>query len=54
MSGAAPETQCITIDIVDDMDFEENHSFSVSIMNITPPIGFAGELASVVIQDNNG
>ena len=54
MSGAAPDTQCITIDIVDDMDFEESHNFSISIMTITPSIAFSGELTSVVIQDNNG
>ena len=54
VSGPAPDTQCIAIDIVDDMDFEENHSFSVSIMNIKPSIAFAGLPTSVVIQDNNG
>ena len=54
VSGAAPDTQCITIDIVDDMDFEESHNFSISIMTITPSIAFSGELTSVVIQDNNG
>ena len=27
VSGAAPDTQCITIDIIDDLDFEENQSF---------------------------
>ena len=54
VSGPAPDTQCIAIDIVDDMDFEENHSFSVSIKNIKPSIAFAGSLASVVIEDNNG
>ena len=54
VSGAAPDTQCITIDIADDMDFEETQNFSVSIMTITPSIAFAEELASVVIQDNNG
>ena len=54
MSGAAPDTQCITIDIVDDMDFEESHIFSVSIINVAPFIAPFGEFATVAIQDNNG
>ena len=54
VSGAAPDTQCITIDIVDDMDFEESHSFYASILTITPPVAPSGEFATVVIQDNNG
>ena len=54
MSGTAPETQCITIDIVDDMDFEESQSFFVSIMTIFPSFASAGESTTVVIQDNNG
>ena len=54
MSGAAPDTQCISIDIVDDTDFEENQHFSVSISNTVPPFNPTMELATVVIQDNNG
>ena len=54
VSGAAPDTQCITIDIVDDFDFEESESFSLSISSITTSAPPTGELATVVIQDNNG
>ena len=54
MRGTAPDSQCISIDIVDDMDFEESQNYSVSIMTISPPIAAAGEFATVVIQDNNG
>ena len=52
--GTLPDSQCISIDIVDDADFEESQNFSVSIMTISPPIATAGEFATVVIQDNNG
>ena len=54
VSGAAPDTQCISIDVVDDVDFEESQNFSVSIMTISPPIAAAGEFATVMIQDSNG
>ena len=54
VSGAAPDTQCITIYIVDDMDFEESQSFSVSIISISPSFVLAGEFATVVVQDNLG
>ena len=54
VSGAAPDTQCITIDIIDDLDFEENQSFSLSISSITASAPPTSELATVVIQDNNG
>ena len=52
--GTAPDSQCISIDIVDDVDFEESQNFSLSIMTISPSIATAGESAAVVIQDNNG
>ena len=52
--GTAPDSQCISIDIVDDADFEESQNVSVSIMTISPSIATAGEFATVVIQDNNG
>ena len=54
VSGAAPDTQCITIDIVDDMDFEDTQSFSVSTIIISPPFATTSESTTVVIQDNNG
>ena len=54
MSGEAPDSQCITIDIVDDMDFEESHSFYASILTITPPVAHSDEFATIVIQDNYG
>ena len=54
MSGEAPDSQCITIDIVDDMDFEESHSFYASILTITPPVAHSDEFVTIVIQDNYG
>ena len=54
VSGTAPDSQCISIDIMDDVDFEESQNFSVSIMTISPSIATAVEFAIVVIQDNNG
>ena len=54
VSGAASDTQCISIDIVDDMDFEETQLFSLSIITIWPSFVSAGEHATVFIQDNNG
>ena len=54
MRGTAPNSQCISIDIVDDVDFEESQNFSVSIMTISPSIATIGEFVTVVIQDNNG
>jgi len=55
-SGASNgSTACISIDIVDDNNFEGDHEFQVQILNIAPSIASgAGNLAPVMIQDNNG
>ena len=55
-SGATNgDTACISIDIVDDDDFEGDHDFLVQILSISPSIASGGgSLATVTIQDNNG
>ena len=48
-------TECISIDIIDDDDFEGAHSFEVVLSSITPSVASGtGDVAAVVIQDNNG
>lgn len=55
-SGASNfQTQCVTIGIVDDNNFEGNQNFQVQISGITPPVASGtGSAVPVTIQDNNG
>ena len=51
------DSQCITIDIVDDDTYEEDQHFMVEIKSVAPTTSATvGSLnsASVTIQDNNG
>ena len=51
------DTECISIMIVDDDDFEGDHSFTVEIDSITPntiDIFLSTTPAVIVIQDNTG
>ena len=54
LHGAASDTQCITIDIVDDVDFEESQNFSATIISLSQLVSTVGEFAVVIIEDNNG
>ena len=56
-SGAVSNghTACISIEIIDDNDFEEEHTFDVLLSSITPSIAsVTGGLTTVEIHDNNG
>ena len=53
-SGTRPSSECITVNIVNDNDFEGGHNFVASITSITPPIALTGSTTTVFIQDNNG
>ena len=53
-SGTSPSSECITVNIVNDNNFEGSHNFVVSITSITPPIAPTGSTTTVFIQDNNG
>lgn len=49
------ESQCISIGIIDDEDFEDAHDFTVKICGIEPPIANGlNSTVPVTIQDNNG
>lgn len=49
------DSECIYIEIIDDIDFEDEHDFHVNISMITPPIASGiGDVISVTIQDNSG
>ena len=51
------DTECISIMIVDDNDFEGDHSFTAVIDSITPStidILLSATPAVIVIQDNTG
>ena len=51
------DSQCITIDIVDDDIYEEDQHFMVEIKSATPTTSASvgsPNSASVTIQDNNG
>ena len=51
------ETECISISIVNDNDFENDHSFQAQIMAVSPadkPTVLDSTLATILIQDNDG
>ena len=48
------DTECLSIVIIDDNDFEEDQNFQVQIGMITPSIASGTGSALVTIQDNNG
>ena len=49
------DTECITIEIIDDNDFESDHTFEVQIASIAPSTAASSSgMALVVIQDNDG
>lgn len=49
------DTECITVEIVDDADFEAEQTFEVLLSLITPNVASGtGDVAEVIILDNNG
>ena len=49
------DTECITVGIVDDADFEAEQTFEVLLSLITPNVASGtGDVAAVIILDNNG
>lgn len=49
------DTECITVVIVDDNDFEAEQTFEVLLSLITPDVASGtGSMATVVIEDNSG
>ena len=50
-------TECISISIVNDNDFENDHSFQAQIITVSPadkPTVLDSTLATILIQDNDG
>ena len=50
-------TECISISILNDNDFENDHSFQAQIMAVSPddkPTILDSTLATILIQDNDG
>ena len=45
---------CIDVAIVDDMDYEGNHTFTMTIDAVTSPAIGSGDEVIVTILDNNG
>ena len=50
------ETECATITIVDDNNYENNHSFTATIASTTPAlaINITNTISTVTIIDNDG
>lgn len=49
------DRECIIIEIIDDNDFESDHTFEVQIASLTPStVASSSGTAIVIIQDNNG
>ena len=54
-TATSGDTQCITIGIIDDDNFEDAHSFTVEISGIEPLIATGlGSMVQVEIHDNDG
>ena len=48
-------SDCVSISIIDDGDFEGDHSFTVGVMSFNPQTNIANPgLGVVTIQDNQG
>ena len=52
--GTNPNTECITVAIMPDNDFEGSHNFVVSIVSIMPPVAPVDSVTTVFIEDING
>ena len=55
--GGSGDTECLSIPIINDNDFEGDHSFQAQLMTFEPssvPAMLDMALATITIQDNDG
>ena len=51
------DTECLSIPIINDNDFEGDHSFQAQLSAVEPanvPITLDGTLAAIIVKDDNG